>query len=215
MVDLSALYMAVLKDRLYTFPRSSRQRRSAQSAMWRIAEAMARLVAPIMSFIGDEVWRFLPALRSRPESVHMTLFPNDHDVTGEIKDRDAAAATRADWEALLAIREEVNKAIEQARNAKLINSELEAELAITAPAESFRLLERNRAYLRELFVVSSVVLQQAEANERRRRPRVPHQACAWKCVALPARSANAAGIIQSTSAKTRAIPRFANVAPPT
>jgi isoleucyl-tRNA synthetase len=158
-VDLSALYMAILKDRLYTFPRSSRQRRSAQTAMWRIAEALTRLVAPIMSFIADEVWRFLPALRSRPESVHMALFPTDHDVTGEIKDRDRAARTRADWEALLAVREEVNKAIEAARNAKVINSELEAEVVISAPAQALQLLERNRAHLNALFVVSSVVLQ--------------------------------------------------------
>ena len=115
-VDLSALYMAVLKDRLYTFPRSSRERRSAQTAMWRIAEALARLVAPIMTFTADEVWRFLPALKSRPESAHMALFPNDHDITGEIRDREAAANLRADWEKLVAIRDEVNKAIEQARN---------------------------------------------------------------------------------------------------
>jgi isoleucyl-tRNA synthetase len=164
-VDLSSLYMAVLKDRLYTFPRSSLARRSAQTAMWRIAEALARLVAPIMSFIADEVWRFLPALRSRPESVHMALFPNDHDITGEIRNQEAAARTRSDWEALLSIREEVNKAIEQARNAKLINGELEAEVAISAPAESFALLERNRAHLKALFVVSSVVLERGEASD--------------------------------------------------
>jgi isoleucyl-tRNA synthetase len=164
-VDLSALYMAVLKDRLYTFPRSSRQRRSAQTAMWRIAEALTRLVAPIMSFIADEVWRSLPALRSRPESAHMALFPNDHDITGEIKDREAAERTRVDWENLVTIREEVNKAIEAARNAKLINSELEAEIVLTAPQQPFELLERNRAHLNALFVVSSVVLRQAGPAE--------------------------------------------------
>ncbi len=164
-VDLSALYLAVLKDRLYTFPRSSRERKSAQTAMWRIAEALVRLAAPIMTFTADEVWQFLPALKSRPESVHMTLFPNDHDVTGEIRDRDAAETIRADWEKLVAIRDEVNKAIEQARNAKVINSELEAAIAITAPAESYPLLERYRAHLNALFVVSAVELKLSEGGE--------------------------------------------------
>jgi isoleucyl-tRNA synthetase len=162
-VDLSALYMAVVKDRLYTFPRSSRERKSAQTAMWRMAEAMARLVAPIMTFTADEVWRFLPPLKSRPESAHMALFPNDHDITGEIRDRDAAATVRADWEKLVAIRDEVNKTIEQARNEKVINSELEAAIVITAPAESYRLLERYGDHLNALFVVSAVELKLDES----------------------------------------------------
>ena len=163
-VDLSALYMAVLKDRLYTFPRSSRERRSAQTAMWRIAEALTRLVAPIMTFTADEVWRFLPSLKSRPESAHMALFPNDHDITGEIRDREAAETIRADWEKLVAIRDEVNKAIEQARSErdgeKVIDKDpLAAAVVITAPAESYKLLERYRGHLNALFVVSAVELK--------------------------------------------------------
>jgi isoleucyl-tRNA synthetase len=164
-VDLSALYMAVLKDRLYTFPRTSRERRSAQTAMWRIAEALSRLVAPIMTFTADEIWRFLPALKSRPESAHMALFPNDHDITGDIRDRDAAATVRTDWETLVVIRDEVNKAIEQARNDKVINSELEAAIVITAPAESYKLLERYRGHLNSLFVVSAVELKLSESSD--------------------------------------------------
>ena len=89
----------------------------------------------------------------------MALFPNDHDITGEIRDRDAAATLRTDWEMLVAIRDEVNKAIEQARNEKVINSELEAAIVITAPAESYKLLERYRGQLNALFVVSSVGLK--------------------------------------------------------
>jgi isoleucyl-tRNA synthetase len=164
-VDLSSLYMAVLKDRLYTFPRTSRERRSAQTAMWRIAEALTRLVAPIMTFTAEDVWRCLPELKSRPESAHMALFPNDHDIIGEIRDRDAAATLRSDWEALVAIRDEVNKAIEQSRNDKVINSELEAAIVITAPAESYKLLERYRAHLNSLFVVSAVELKSGESSD--------------------------------------------------
>ena len=192
-VDLSALYMAVLKDRLYTFPRSSRERRSAQTAMWRIAEALTRLVAPIMTFTADEVWRFLPALKSRPESAHMALFPNDHDITGEIRDREAAETIRADWEKLVAIRDEVNKAIEQARSErdadKVIDKRpLEAAIVITAPAESYKLLERYRGHLNALFVVSAVELKLERQRSARRRssPRTR------------LRSASAAGTTRST-----------------
>jgi isoleucyl-tRNA synthetase len=94
----------------------------------------------------------------------MALFPNDHDITGEIRDRDAAATLRADWETLVGIRDEVNKTLEQLRNQKAINSELEAAIVITAPAESYQLLERYRGHLNALFVVSSVELKLDDAS---------------------------------------------------
>ena len=73
--DLSALYLDVLKDRLYTFAPNHPARRSAQTALWRIAEALTRLVAPILSFTADEVWQSLPAVANRETSVHLALFP--------------------------------------------------------------------------------------------------------------------------------------------
>ncbi len=104
-VDLSAQYFDILKDRLYTFPRSSRERKSAQTALWRIGEALLRLVAPILSFTADEAWQFMPTMLSRPESVHLALLPNSNDVTGEIRDREQAAQVRADWDYLFTVRE--------------------------------------------------------------------------------------------------------------
>ena len=90
-VDLSALYVDVSKDRLYTFAPNAPERRSAQTVMYLVAEGLTRLMAPILSFTADEIWRFLPAPASagsstppREESVHMALFP----------DKDAAAAPR-------------------------------------------------------------------------------------------------------------------------
>jgi isoleucyl-tRNA synthetase len=73
--DLSALYLDVVKDRLYTFAPKSAARRSAQTAMWRIAEAMTRLIAPILSFTAEEVWEHLPQVEGRAASVHVALFP--------------------------------------------------------------------------------------------------------------------------------------------
>ena len=74
--ELSALYLDVVKDRLYTLAPKSAGRRSAQTALWRIAEAMTRLIAPILSFTADEVWKLLPASLTREESVHLALFPD-------------------------------------------------------------------------------------------------------------------------------------------
>ena len=74
--DLSALYLDVLKDRLYTFAPNHPARRSAQTAMWRIAETLTRLVAPILSFTAEEVWQSLPKVEGREASVHLALFPD-------------------------------------------------------------------------------------------------------------------------------------------
>ena len=83
-VDLSAIYFDVLKDRLYTSAPKSQARRSAQTALWRLGEALVRLLAPIMSFTAEEIWGFLPAVKGRPESVHLTLFPEPQDLTGTV-----------------------------------------------------------------------------------------------------------------------------------
>ena len=80
-VDLSSIYFDVLKDRLYTSAPKSQARRSAQTALWRLGEALVRLLAPVTSFTSDEVWGFLPAMEGRPVSVHVTEFPGPQDLT--------------------------------------------------------------------------------------------------------------------------------------
>ena len=79
-VDLSSFYLDVLKDRMYTFAPTSHARRSAQTVLWKITEALVRLVAPIMSFTADEVWEYLPQVEGRPVSVHLALFPKPEEV---------------------------------------------------------------------------------------------------------------------------------------
>ncbi|MGH9577667.1 MAG: class I tRNA ligase family protein, partial [Terriglobales bacterium] len=122
-VHLSAFYFDVLKDRLYTFAPRSRSRRSAQTALWRIGEALVRLLAPLMSFTADEVWQYLPQVAGRPESVHLALFPAPQDVLGVSEA--AAGSPSADWDTLLSVRSEVLKALEAARNGKQIGGSLE------------------------------------------------------------------------------------------
>ena len=156
-VDLSAFYFDVLKDRLYTFPAKSRERRSAQTAMWRIAEALVRLLAPIMSFTCEEIWQYLPKLVDRLESVHFAGFPRVADILGGSSPRDAHPDN--DWTVLRAVREEVLKALEASRNAKQIGGSLDAQATITAREPVYSVLNRHQDQLRYLFIVSAANLE--------------------------------------------------------
>jgi isoleucyl-tRNA synthetase len=153
-VDLSAIYFDVLKDRVYVSAPHSRARLSGQTALWRIGEALVRLLAPIMSFTAEEVWRHLPRLAGRPESVHLAAFPAAEEVADPI-----AAEEKADWDRLLALRPEVLKALEEARQSKLIGSGLEAQVKITAGEETVAPLQRHAEQLKALFIVSHVALE--------------------------------------------------------
>ena len=82
-VDLSSFYLDVLKDRMYTFAPTSHARRSAQTVLWQITEALVRLVAPILSFTADEVWEYLPPVEGREASVHLALFPKPEEIFSE------------------------------------------------------------------------------------------------------------------------------------
>jgi isoleucyl-tRNA synthetase len=163
-VDLSAQYFDILKDRLYTFPRSSQTRKSAQTALWRIGEALLRLIAPILSFTADEAWQFMPPLLSRPESVHLALFPNANDLTGEIRDREQATHVRADWDYLFTVRELALRQLEELRNNKTIKANLEARVVITASGEDYKRLSQYANKLAGFFVVSQVEVKQGAAD---------------------------------------------------
>jgi len=151
--DLSALYLDVLKDRLYTFAPNSSARRSAQTAMWHIAETLTRLVAPILSFTADEVWQLLPKVEGRKASVHLALFPD----LGKIIPNDVTTL-RSDWELLLAIREQVLVRLEMLRVNKNIGKSLDAAVHLNTRGQESSLLNRYRSSLPELFNVSQVTM---------------------------------------------------------
>ena len=159
-VDLSAFYFDILKDRLYTFAARSPGRCSAQTAIYRITGALVRVVAPILVFTAEEVWKHLPRRASDPESVHMALFPAADELETHL---DAAKA--ANWEQLLKVREEVLKALEAARNSKLISSALEARVVLSADSDLGALLDTYQRWLPALFIVSQVQLSRDPAPE--------------------------------------------------
>jgi isoleucyl-tRNA synthetase len=161
--ELSAFYVDIVKDRLYTFAANSPGRRAAQTALWRIGEAMTRLLAPIMSFTSDEVWQNLPKMDSRPASVHLGNFPEAKDVLGERVPAEDARQ-QEDWAKLLTVRDQVLKALEEARNQKQIGKSLEAQVKVTASDPFYPVLERYKPDLRYAFIVSQVDLERGPAR---------------------------------------------------
>ena len=151
-VDLSAFYYDVLKDRLYTKSPNSRSRRSAQTAVWKITSALVRLAAPILVFTAEELWKYLPKASGEPGSVHIALFPQEADLHSGIP-----AGKASTWELLGKVRGEVLKTLETARNEKkLINSGLEAKVLLNADLELKAKLKHYLPVLPALFIVSQV-----------------------------------------------------------
>jgi isoleucyl-tRNA synthetase len=162
-VDLSAFYFDVLKDRLYTAAPHSRERRSAQTAVWLVGETLARLLAPITSFTCEEVWQYLPRMADRSQSVHLARFPATADILGSAPPVDNRQ--KQDWTTLHAVRDEVLKALEEARNSKLIGGSLEAQVKVTAADPVYSVLARYRDELRYIFIVSAVTLEKATSGD--------------------------------------------------
>ena len=147
-VDLSALYLDVIKDRLYTSAPTDPRRRAAQTTCYDIFRALARMMAPILTFTSEEAWRYVPGARA--ESVHLERFP---EVPVEWLDD----TLDAEWSRLLEVRREIAKALETARAQGLIGSGLEAAVTIAAAPEDLpELLRRKRDLLPTLLIVSQV-----------------------------------------------------------
>src|ERR1700722_11368540 len=163
--DLSALYLDVLKDRLYTFAPNHPGRRSAQTALWRIAEPLPRLIAPILSFTADEVWALLPKSATREASVHLALFPSLTDlVPGSTRQLEE------DWDQLLTLRDEVLKVLEEARTAKTIsNKPSETQIVLgwlnSVAEKPNQVFEQYKSILPELFGVAQVEISNAIVTE--------------------------------------------------
>ncbi|HWY42587.1 MAG TPA: isoleucine--tRNA ligase [Candidatus Sulfotelmatobacter sp.] len=159
-VDLSAFYYDVLKDRLYTKAPNNLARRSAQTAVYKISSALVRLATPILVFTSEEIWKYLPKAAGDASSVHISLFPEEAELRAGI-----APALVNTWELLAKVRGEVLKALETARNDKKINSGLEAKVLLGADLELKAKLKAHLAQLPGLFIVSQVDFLSAGVGE--------------------------------------------------
>lgn len=156
-LDMGSVYLDITKDRLYTMPEDSRGRRSAQSAMFRIGDALTRLIAPILSFTAEEVWSYLPG--AREPSVLLATYG---DAAGGLPD--GAVLSKADFEMLLALREAVTGVLEPMRAQGAIGSSLQAVVTLYLGDELHAKLAPVAEELRFFFITSQCTL--AKASER-------------------------------------------------
>jgi isoleucyl-tRNA synthetase len=154
-VDLSAFYVDVSKDHLYTLAPKSAGRRSCQTALYLIVDGLCRLIAPILPITADELWRFIPG--EREESVHLADFPRDPAVLV-----DAGLVER--WKRLLAVREAVNVELEKLRQGKIVGKSLEAAVTLRAHGPLAALLAQYRDELPTLFITSRVSVEESAAG---------------------------------------------------
>ncbi len=144
--NMSAFYLDVLKDRLYTFKAGSKERQAAQWVLYNILLALTKMMAPVLSFTAEEIWSFIP--KNKEESIFLTSFP---EVQPEFMDKELEKK----WENLSSIRDEVNKALEIKRQQKFIGNSLEAKVILYVDEANYKILEGYRTFLPTLFIVSA------------------------------------------------------------
>lgn len=157
-VDLGSLYLDVTKDRLYTMAEDARGRRSAQSAMYHVAEAFVRWIAPVLSFTAEELWGYLPG-----QHVDNVLFATWYDGLAPLPAD--AALTSADFDKLLVLREQVAKVLEPMRANGAIGAALEAEITVAADAQTAARWQPLAEELRFLFISGDVTVTAASTDD--------------------------------------------------
>ena len=161
-VTMGGFYLDVIKDRQYTMGKEAIARRSAQTAIYHILEAMVRWLAPILSFTAEEIWQHLPG--EREESVFLTTFWK------QLQPLQDSALDNNDWTQLVALRETVNAELEKARNEGVIGGSLQAALDLVVPSALYPLLVKLGAELRFALIVSSVQVTEGETLQVNVRP---------------------------------------------
>lgn len=146
-VDLSAFYLDILKDRLYTYPKNSKERRSGQTVLNELLTGMTRLMAPVLSFTAEEVWSYFS--HSGGKSVHMNSFTDSIDISVD-------EGFICKWNMLTDLKSEVSKALELCRREKVIGHSLDAQVRLVLPSDVSSVLGGEFSDLKFIFIVSSV-----------------------------------------------------------
>lgn len=158
-LDMSNFYLDVAKDRLYTSNPNDKKRRSGQTAMVLILDALVRMLAPVLAFTSEEIWKYLPHREGdNPESIQLNSWP-------EVKEEYENPALEEKWNHLHRVRDEVLKALENARNENVIGSSLTAAVRLKASGEEYAFLAENKDILPMIFIVSDVALEQDDATK--------------------------------------------------
>jgi len=156
-VDLSAIYLDILKERLYSDPSASSSRRAAQRVLFETLTVLTRLMAPILSFTAEEIWNQIPRGLRDEDSVHLGPFPT-------VRETAVDPTLEARWEKLLTVREEVAKALEAKRNEKVIGASQDAFVRLWASGELYDFLLKHESQLAAVFIVSKTELKKFESG---------------------------------------------------
>lgn len=150
-VDLSATYLDILKDRLYTWKKDGSERRSAQTVLYELTSHLIRIMAPITSFLSEESLQHMTSWKGgdKPESIFLTEFPK---VNSQWQD----SSLHADFEEIVRVRGDVSKNLEELRKNKTIGASLEAKVTVTCDGKTKEVLEKYKEHLKEYFIVSKV-----------------------------------------------------------
>ena len=149
-VDMSNFYLDIIKDRLYTSKPDSKERKSAQTAMYLILDALVKILAPMTCFTAEEIWKYMPHTENENvESVMLTYYP---EVNSKYENKDLEAK----WNKIIALKENVAKKLEEARAAKVIGHSLNAKVVISAEGTEYDFLKENEELLMTVFIVSGL-----------------------------------------------------------
>jgi len=151
-VDMSAFYLDIAKDRVYTSLPYSRERRAAQTVMYEIITSLVRIIAPVLAFTSEELWRYIPRSAAEPGSVQLAEMP-------QVREDYIDEELEAKWEKIIKARNEIAKALEQARRDKVIGHSMDAAVTVYAGEELFTFLEPVADQLASILIVSRAELE--------------------------------------------------------
>ena len=154
-VDMSAFYLDVLKDRLYVYKAGSKERKSAQSALFTILVELTRLIAPILAFTAEEIWDYIPAFPGKEASIHLSTLPSPDPA---LKDD----SLHEKWERILALKQDVSKVLEGARRDKVIGHPLDANVKLVADGDTLDFLTSVEPFLQDVFICSGVEVSKGD-----------------------------------------------------
>lgn len=157
-IDMSNFYLDIIKDRLYTAKPNSVERKSAQTAMYEILNALVKILAPMTCFTAEEIWKFMPhKANENAESVMLTNYP-------EVNPKYENKELEEKWNKIIKLKEAVAKKLEEARAEKIIGHSLNAKVVISAEGEELKFLNANKDQLMTVFIVSGLEIKEGASE---------------------------------------------------
>lgn len=155
-VQMSNFYLDIIKDRLYTAKPDSIERRAAQTTMYKILDALVKILAPMTCFTAEEIWKYMPHSASEnQESVMLTQYP---EVNNEYDNKELEEK----WNKIIKLKDIVSKKLEEARAEKIIGHSLNAKVTIYANANDYEFLKNNQELLMTVFIISDLQLEKSD-----------------------------------------------------